>query len=167
MIALLGTHQADSNHREKLKKGEGSRMTLFLALLLQDSGGAGAALFGSAFTLIMLAIIVVLIVGLWKVFTKAGQPGWACLIPIYNLYILLKIAGKPGWWILLMLIPVVNLVVSVLVAIEVAKSFGQSAAWGVVLLFLLGGIGYLMLGFGNYRYIGPGGSLMRSSAAAG
>ena len=142
-------------------------MTLIPALLLQDSGGTGAALFGTGFTLVMLAVAVVLIAGFWKVFTKAGQPGWACLIPIYNLYILLKIAGKPGWWILLMLIPLVNIVVSILVAIEVAKSFGQSAAWGVVLLFLLCGIGYLMLGFGNYRYIGPGGGLMRSSAAVG
>jgi len=74
--------------------------------------------------------------------------------------------GRPGWWILLMLIPLVNIVIAILVAIDVAKAFGQSAAWGVVLLFLLCGIGYLILGFGNYRYVGPGG-LMRSSAAAG
>ena len=142
-------------------------MTLIPALLLQDSGGAGGALFGGAFSLVMLAVIAVVIIGLWKVFTKAGQPGWACLIPIYNLYILLQIAGKPAWWILLMIIPVVNIVVSILVAIEVAKAFGQSAAWGVVMLFLLAGIGYLVLGFGNYRYIGPGGLMRSSSAAAG
>lgn len=141
-------------------------MTMFPALLLQDqTGGAvGGALIGSTMMLVILAIAVVVIVGMWKVFAKAGQPGWACLIPIYNLYILLKIAGKPGWWILLFCIPLVNLVVSILVAIEVAKAFGQSAAWGVILLFLLGGIGYLILGFGNYRYIGPGG-LVRSATA--
>jgi len=142
-------------------------MTLIPALLLQDSGGTGAALFGTGFTLVMLAVAVVLIAGFWKVFTKAGQPGWASLIPIYNLYILLKIAGRPAWWILLMMIPLVNMVIAILLAIDVAKSFGQSAGWGVVMLFLLCGIGYLVLGFGNYRYVGPGGVMMRSSAAAG
>ena len=57
----------------------------------------------------------------WKVFTKAGQPGWAVLIPIYNAYILLKIAGRPGWWILLFMIPFVNIIIAALVAIDVAK----------------------------------------------
>ena len=141
-------------------------MMLIPALLLQYTGRVGGAPIGSTTTLIMLAMMVVLVVGLWKVFEKAGQPGWACLIPIYNLYILLKIAGRPGWWILLMIIPLVNIVISILVAIDVAKAFGQSAVWGVVLLFLLCGFGYLILGFGNYRYVGPGG-LMRSSATAG
>ena len=62
---------------------------------------------------------------------------------------------KPGWWILLFLIPFVNIVVALIVAIEMAKVFGKSAAFGVVLLFLLGGIGYLILGFGKARYLGP------------
>jgi hypothetical protein len=142
-------------------------MTQILALLLQDSGGGtGGALFGSLFTLIMLAVVVVVIIGLWKVFTKAGQPGWACIIPIYNIYILLQIAGRPAWWLLLYLIPLVNIVISIIVAIDIAKAFGQSAAWGVIMLVVLCGIGYLMLGFGNYRYIGPGG-LIRSRAVAG
>ena len=141
-------------------------MMLVPAVLLQDFGRAGGSLIGSTMMPVMLALMVVLMVGLWKVFAKAGQPAWACLIPIYNLYILLKIAGRPGWWILLMIIPLVNIVVSILVAIDVAKAFGQSAAWGVVLLFLLCGFGYLLLGFGNYRYIGPGG-LVRSSVPAG
>jgi Ca2+/Na+ antiporter len=141
-------------------------MTQILALLLQDSGGTGAALFGSAFTLIILAVGVICLVGMWKVFTKAGQPGWACIIPIYNIYVLLQIAGRPAWWLVLFFIPVVSLVAWIIVAIDVAKAFGQSTAWGVVMLVLLSFIGFLMLGFGNYRYIGPGG-LMRSRAAAG
>jgi hypothetical protein len=86
---------------------------------------------------------------------KAGQPGWAVLIPFYNVYILLKIAGRPGWWLVLCLIPLVNIVIALMVAIDVAKAFGQSAVFGVVLLFLLSGIGYLVLGFGNYKYVGP------------
>ena len=130
------------------------------AVLLQNDmpgTAAGAALLGIGGTMVfvMLAIMVVLLAGFWKVFTKAGQPGWAVLIPIYNAYILLKIAGRPGWWILLLVIPFVNIVIAVLVAIDVAKSFGKSPAFGVIMLFLLMGIGYLILGFGGSRYVGP------------
>ncbi len=139
-------------------------MTLTLALLLQEEvggGAAGAAAFGIAGTMmiLMLAVAVVFIVGLWKVFVKAGQPGWAVLIPIYNAYILLKIAGRPAWWILLFLIPLVNIVIAALVSVDVAKAFGKSAAFGLVLLFLLCGIGYLLLGFGKCRYVGPAASV--------
>jgi len=134
-------------------------MTMIPALFLQgDSSGAGTGgllAMGGIMTLVMLAIFVVFIIGVWKVFVKAGQPGWAVLIPIYNIYIVVKIAGRPGWWLLLCLIPFVNIVVGALLAIDVAKAFGQSAVFGIVLLFLLGGIGYLVLGFGNYRYVGP------------
>jgi Family of unknown function (DUF5684) len=136
-------------------------MTMIPALLLQSddaaAAGAMAALFGfsAVMFLFALAIIAVFIAGLWKVFTKAGQPGWGAIVPIYNMYILTQIAGKPGWWVVLMLIPLVNIVIALLIAIDVAKAFGQSAAFGVILLFLLSGIGYLVLGFGNYRYLGP------------
>jgi hypothetical protein len=104
--------------------------------------------------LFWLAVVVVVIIGGWKVFEKAGQPGWAILIPLYNIYVMLKIAGRPGWWLLLYLIPLVNFAIAIIVAIDIAKAFGQSAAFGFFLLFLLGGIGYLILGFGNYRYQG-------------
>ncbi|HXP44336.1 MAG TPA: DUF5684 domain-containing protein, partial [Candidatus Acidoferrales bacterium] len=104
--------------------------------------------------IIMLALTVLFFVGFWKVFTKAGQPGWAALIPFYNAYILTKIAGRPGWWVLMLMIPFVNLAFGILLAIDIAKAFGQGAAFGVVLLFMLSGIGYLVLGFGDYRYVG-------------
>jgi len=134
-------------------------MTMIPALLLQENtgaGGLGALLaVGGTILLVALALAVVLIIGLWKVYVKAGQPGWAVLIPFYNVYILLKIAGRPGWWLVLCLIPLVNIVIALMVAIDVAKAFGQSAVFGVVLLFLLSGIGYLVLGFGNYKYVGP------------
>ena len=132
-------------------------MTTISALLLQsDTASRGlAAAFGGTFFIVCLAIAVVFIVGFWKVFEKAGQPGWAVLIPFYNTYILLKIAGRPGWWLLLCLIPFVNIAIAVVLAIDVAKAFGQSAVFGVLLLFFLSGIGYLVLGFGDYRYIGP------------
>jgi hypothetical protein len=130
-------------------------MTSTMAVLLQDEGSnAFAALFGGAAMLFWLVVVVVVIIGGWKVFEKAGQPGWAILVPFYNAYIMLKIAGRPGWWLILYLIPLVNIAIAIVVAIDIAKAFGQSAAFGFFLLFLLCGIGYLILGFGNYRYQG-------------
>jgi len=128
--------------------------------LLQEEEIGGAALggllaLGGTMMLVLMAFVVIAIVGIWKVFVKAGQPGWAILVPLYNVYILLKIAGRPGWWLLLMIIPLVNIVIAALVAIDIAKAFGQSAAFGIFLLFLLSGIGYLVLGFGDYKYVGP------------
>jgi len=135
-------------------------MTMIPALLLQSdtSPAVAGGLFamGGAMMLVMLAVAVVFIAAIWKVFVKAGRPGWAVLIPFYNAYILLKIAGKPGWWLVLFLVPFVNFVMMIMVAIGIAKAFGQTAVFGVFLLFFLSGIGYLVLGFGrNYRYIGP------------
>jgi Family of unknown function (DUF5684) len=100
---------------------------------------------------VWLAIIVVVIASFWVVFTKAGQPGWASIVPIYNLIILLQIAGKPLWWILLLLLPLVNIVIGILVAIEVAKNFGKSAGFGIGLL-LLPFIFYPILAWGDARY---------------
>jgi hypothetical protein len=129
-------------------------MASMTAVFLQNSGNVVAGAFGGMALLFWLAVAVVVIIGGWKVFEKAGQPGWAILIPIYNLYVMLKIAGRPGWWLILYLIPLVNLIVAIVVAIDIAKAFGQSAAFGFFLLFLFCGIGYLILGFGNYSYQG-------------
>jgi hypothetical protein len=135
-------------------------MTTLATLLLQDDSSANAAAgalaaFSGMFLLVCLAMIVVAIVGMWKVFEKAGQPGWAAIVPIYNIYVLTQIAGRPAWWIVLFLIPIVNFVVAIILSIDIAKAFGQSAVFGIVLLFLFSVIGYLMLGFGNYRYTKP------------
>jgi hypothetical protein len=131
------------------------------ALLLQvsynDSGASGAVgglLASGTVILVILAISAVMIVAGWKVFAKAGQPGWGVLIPIYNFWLMLKIAGKPGWWLILMFVPIVNIVISLIVHIGVAKSFGQSAVFGIFLLFLIAPVGWLMLGFGSYQYRG-------------
>jgi len=126
-----------------------------LAALLQDERiNPFAIFFGGVAMLFWLAVGVVIIIGGWQVFEKAGHPGWAILIPLYNAYILLKVAGRPGWWLLLYLIPLVNVVIAIIVSIDVAKAFGQSGAFGFFLLFLFFGIGYLILGFGNYQYRG-------------
>ena len=103
--------------------------------------------------LIQLLIYVILVIGMWKVFTKAGRPGWAAIIPIYNFYILLKIAGKPGWWLLLVLIPVVNLVIVIITYVEVAKAFGKGVGFGIGLAFL-GFIFFPILGLGDAQYCG-------------
>ncbi|MEO6083874.1 MAG: DUF5684 domain-containing protein [Umezawaea sp.] len=98
---------------------------------------------------------LVAIVAMWKVFTKAGKPGWAAIIPIYNLYVLLKIAGRPGWWLILFLIPLVNIVMSFVVYVDVAKSFGKGAAFGIFMLGIFSFIGFPILGFGSAAYQGP------------
>ena len=126
-----------------------------MSLLQNDFRNPLMGFFGSGLLLFSLAVVIIVVIGCWKVFEKAGQPGWAILVPFYNVYILLKIAGRPGWWLLLWCIPVINIVVTIIVAIDIAQAFGQSAIFGFVLIFLLGGIGYLVLGFGDYRYLGP------------
>src|SRR5216110_2271671 len=108
-------------------------------------------------TIVGLLIALFLIVAMWKVFTKAGQPGWASIIPIYNLYVWCKIVGRPGWWILLMLIPFVNIIVGIILCIDMAKSFGNGAGFGIGLA-LLGVIFIPILGFGSAQYQGPSAS---------
>jgi hypothetical protein len=103
--------------------------------------------------LIQLAVIIALFAGMWKVFEKAGKPGWAAIIPIYNLYILLQILGKPVWWIILAFIPIVNIVIAIILGIALAEKFGKGAGFGVGLA-LLGFIFFPILGFGDAKYTG-------------
>jgi hypothetical protein len=104
--------------------------------------------------IIGLLIALLLIVAMWKVFTKAGQPGWASIIPIYNLYIWCKIVGRPAWWIILMFIPFVNFIICIILCIDLAKSFGKGVGFGIGLA-LLGIIFFPILGFGSAQYQGP------------
>lgn len=105
--------------------------------------------------LIWLALVVVIIAGAWKVFTKAGQPGWAAIIPIYSAYILIaKIIGRPWWWLLLLLVPVVSLVIGIILMIDLAKAFGKGVGFGIGLA-LLSPIFICILGFGDATYKGP------------
>ena len=126
---------------------------LFMVLFFQESTAPDAAA-GAAATGIMviwLAVLVLMIAAMWKVFDKAGEPGWAAIVPIYNLYVMLKIAGKPGWWLILMLIPFVNLVVGIIMYIAFAQAFGKGAGFGLGLLFL-GPIFFPILAWGEARY---------------
>lgn len=103
-----------------------------------------------------VAIIGLLIASMWTIFTKAGKPGWASLIPIYNIIVLLEIVGKPWWWIFLMALPVVSVIFSIWALNLLSKSFGKSEGFTVGLL-LLGIIFFPMLAFGDAEYQGPAG----------
>ena len=104
--------------------------------------------------IIYLAIVVAVIAGWWQIFTKAGEAGWKAIIPIYNVIVILKIVGRETWWVILMLIPIVSFIVWIVVAIDLAKSFGRGTGFGVGLA-LLSPIFSLMLGFGSDTYKGP------------
>lgn len=100
-----------------------------------------------------LGILIFMLASMWRVFEKAGRPGWAAIIPIYNTYIMLLVAGKPGWWLLLLLIPFVNIVIEILVVVGVAQKFGKGGGFAVGLLFLPF-IFFPILAFGSAEYTG-------------
>jgi len=102
-------------------------------------------------TLVVFALVIVMIVAVWKIFTKAGEPGWAALIPIYNAIVYLRIAGKPLWWIILFIIPVVNFIVALFVSLSLAKNFGKGTGFGIG-LWLLSPIFLVILGFDSSKY---------------
>ncbi len=99
------------------------------------------------------AVIVLMLVSMWKVFVKAGKPGWACLIPVYNTLVMLEIVGKPWWYLLLMLIPVVNIVIWIMISLDMARVFGKGSGFGIGLAFLPM-IFYPILAFGDAKYQG-------------
>ncbi len=119
----------------------------------EGSGGGGliGGLFGCLFTLVWLGLMVIVIAGMWKVFTKAGEPGWAAIVPIYNGIVMLKMCGKPLWWIILFFIPIVNLVAAILVCIALAERFGKGVGFAIGLV-LLPFIFIPILGFGDATY---------------
>lgn len=125
---------------------------------------------GFAYTLIwllFLAIYIIAVIGLWKMYTKAGKPGWAAIIPLYNWWVWIKIIGRPTWWfwamiaaLLLSWIPLIGWLLTVLVAIlwllgclDMARCFGKGVGHGL-LLWLFPFILAPILGFGSARYVG-------------
>jgi len=119
-----------------------------------DSGSFFPTL-GAGTILFYLVLVIVMIIAEWKIYEKGGQPGWAILIPFYNIYVLLKLVGRPGWWLLLMFIPVVNFIIGIIVINDLSKSFGRGVGFTLGLIFL-SPIFILLLAFGDYKYIGPG-----------
>lgn len=105
----------------------------------------------AAFVLAMLVVIVAQI----RIFTKAGRPWWSAVCPFYNFIVLAEIVGRPQWWgICAAFVPCLNIVLPVVMTFDLAKSFGKSAGFAVLML-LLPVIGFPMLGFGGAKYVGP------------
>lgn len=121
-----------------------------LNALAMQTETPGAA---STFTLVLIWLVVMALAigGMWMTFQKAGQPGWAAIIPIYNVVVLMRVARKPAWWVVLVIVPIVNIVVLVIVSMEVSRNFGKGAGfgWG---LALLAPIFYPILGYGDAQY---------------
>lgn len=119
--------------------------------VLYQTIGAGVAI---AYLIVILVISILTLVALWKIFVKAGKPGWACIIPFYSTYCLFDIAWGNGWLFLLSFVPFVNIVVMIMMYFKLAKAFGKGTGFGFGLLFL-NTIFVLILGFGSAEYIGP------------
>jgi hypothetical protein len=114
---------------------------------LQTNGSAGIELFA------VVALTIVIFAGFWKTFEKAGEPGWAGIVPIYNLYVLVKISGNSRWWFILFFIPLINFIATVKISIDIAGKFNRGVLFGLGLTFF-SFIFYPVLGFGDYRYQG-------------
>lgn len=90
----------------------------------------------SVLILVYVALLIIMLVSLIKIFTKADRKWWEAIIPIYNSYVLLKIVGRPGWWLLLFFIPFVNIIIAIIVIFDLAKAFGKGAGTALGLFFL-------------------------------
>ena len=130
-------------------------MLMFAGVAFAQSGDSDmlALLMATPMMIISLGIGLLMIVCQWKVFVKAGQPGWACIVPIYNIIVLLQVAKKPEWWVILFIVPFVNLIIGIMVLVALAEQFGQGAGFAVGML-LLPVIFWPILAFGDSRYIG-------------
>ncbi|MBK9579412.1 MAG: signal peptidase I [Fibrobacterota bacterium] len=117
---------------------------------MAQGGGAAAGIIGLVFMAFYLLVMLAMIAGMWKVFEKAGKPGWAALVPFYNIIVMFEISGTgmPWWY---ALIPLLNIYAAFMVSMGIAKKFGKSDAFGIG-LFLASPIFYPMLGFGSAVY---------------
>lgn len=118
------------------------------ARLLADTTGNGSYVGGGG------AFGLLVIIGLWQMFKKAGRHGWAAIIPFYGIYVMLKIVDRPGWWVILYIIPIINVITHLVVGLDLAKAFGKSTTFGVFGAWLFPFIGFLILGFGEATYKG-------------
>lgn len=119
----------------------------------QVQNSAGLAGMGTGMLIFYLAIMVVMIAAIWKIFTKAGKPGWASIIPIYDVIVLIQVAGLEWWYILLLLVPLANIYAIFKIYIELAHKFGKSTGFGVLTVFF-SLICLPILGFGDAKYQG-------------
>lgn len=113
---------------------------------------------GSDWAVFGFVVFLVLLFALWRIFEKAGKPGWAAIVPIYNVIVLLEIVGKPWWWIILMIfVPLGSIIWGIWTINLLSKSFGKNEGFTIGLIFL-SIIFYPILGFGSATYQGPAGT---------
>jgi hypothetical protein len=122
------------------------------AILLDQASDSSSS--GLIANIISLVIVVLLIAAYWRIFSKAGQPGWAAIIPIYSTFVLLRVVGRPWWWFIMLLIPVVNIIFLIILVNDLSKSFGHGVGYTLGLIFL-SLIFIPILGFGGSQYVGP------------
>lgn len=125
-------------------------MQHILATAVDDSDGA----FAITVVVIVLVWALFVIIGWWKMFEKADEPGWKSIIPFYNLYTMLKIVGQPGWMLIGFFIPFINIILFIIVMGNLAKSFGRGIGTTLGLIFFNPIFG-MILGFGQAAYVGP------------
>lgn len=119
-----------------------------MTLLLSAPGGTELIIL---FFVLMLILLPLRIIALWRVYEKANQPGWAAIIPFYNIIVLNEIIKKPWWWLLLLFIPIVNIVILIWTYNLLSKRFGQTEVFTLGLV-LLPSIFLSILAFGDAKY---------------
>lgn len=105
-----------------------------------------------AYFIFVLALVIFMIACMWRIYSKAGKPGWAAIVPIYNYVVLLEIVKKPIWWIILMLIPIVNFIIIIIIMVELAKAYGKEGGFAAGLI-LLPIVFFPILAFGDAKYV--------------
>lgn len=122
---------------------------------MDDGSGGGliAGGMGLVFMLGMLVVAIICIVGMWKLFEKAGKPGWACIIPFYSAWVLMEILGFPGYYMLILFVPLVGTLFGLYCMFKLPQMFGKDMVWGILSVFFAP-IVILMLGFGDAQYQG-------------
>lgn len=106
------------------------------------------------FYTLWFAIVLLLIATMWIIFQKADKPGWAALVPFYNLWVMCEVSGKPGWWMFLLWIPFVNIVIAFILLVGLAENFGRGVGFAIG-SFFLPFIFFPILAFSDDQYVGP------------
>jgi hypothetical protein len=122
-----------------------------LQIVAIADGGSGTTV---GLGVLAAAWAVLALVGWWKIFEKADEQGWKAIIPVYNIYVMLRIVGRPGWMVITFFIPFINLIMWVILMGNLAKSFGKGIAFVLGLIFL-NPLFAIILGFGKAAYVGP------------
>ncbi|MDZ8160236.1 DUF5684 domain-containing protein [Microbacterium aquimaris] len=130
-------------------------MITFADIVTYDTDPAGGIAVFAGLGFFWLAFYVLLAVALWKVFSKAGYPGWLAIIPIVNMFVLVKVAGFSAWLGLLYFIPIVNLVFAIIVAFRTGSAFGKGGVFSFFLLWMFAFVGYFIIGFDKSTYTKP------------